>query len=472
MTLAKKTNFFGKNIILTTEGGSHDPFISAKVVGFPSGFAIDREKLLQFMARRAPGNSAFATARKESDEPVFLSGVDGNFVTNGDEMIIRIYSKNANSSVYSGVTDIPRPGHADYPATVKYGENVDLRGGGHFSGRLTALLCAFGGICIQYLEKMGISIFSHIYSISGVEDDKIDPANVGEKEKNMISDPLFPVLSSEKGDKMKEMIAKAKKDGDSVGGILECIAFGLPVGLGEHMFASIESRMCEAIFSIPAVKGIEFGRGFDVANIRGSENNDPFETDGEKIYTKTNNCGGILGGMTDGMPLVFRVAMKPTPSIAREQDSVSLSKKENVKLSVVGRHDPCVVPRAAAALEGAAAIALVDILMDSGEENTKKNEIRVTAEGDKTESDKLSVLRGVIDSCDREIVARLIERMGAASEVAAYKKAKNLPVLDAKREEALLQRIRMLAGDDFADYFCEIYASILKTSKDYQKTKM
>ncbi len=360
----REINRFGKNITLTTSGGSHDKFIEAKISAFPAGFAIDREKLLAFMARRAPGNSDFATPRKESDEPVFVSGVDEHLVTNGDEMIIRIYSQNMRSSAYKDVHDIPRPSHADYPAMIKYGNDVDLRGGGHFSGRLTALFCAFGGICLQYLEKMGVSVFSHIYSVHSVSDIPFSLTDVGESEKRVLEGSLFPVLSLQAGEKMKEKIAEAKANGDSVGGIVECAVTGLPIGLGEHMFASVEARISEMIFAIPAVKGIEFGLGFEASELYGSENNDPFVTDGKTIKTKTNNCGGILGGMTSGMPVVFRTAMKPTPSIAKEQDSVSLSKMDNVKMQIVGRHDPCIVPRAAAAVEGATAIAVLDLILD------------------------------------------------------------------------------------------------------------
>ena len=360
----RNRNSFGRNITFTTFGGSHDEFIEARASGFPSGLAIDKEKLMGFMARRAPGNSAFATPRKESDEPVFISGVDEDLVTNGDELVMRIYSKNMRSSAYKDVYDVPRPSHADYPAMVKYGSDVDLRGGGHFSGRLTALFCAFGGICMQYLEKQGVFVFSHIYSIYGVKDTPFSLSDVGEKEKNMLEGSLFPVLSDEAGKKMQEKIAEARANGDSVGGVIECAVTGLPVGLGEHMFAGVEARISEMIFAVPAVKGIEFGLGFGSSEILGSQNNDPFVTDGKTIRTKTNNCGGILGSMTSGEPVVFRAAMRPTPSIAREQDSVSLSKMENVKLSIVGRHDPCVVPRAAAAIEGAAAIAVLDLMLD------------------------------------------------------------------------------------------------------------
>lgn len=361
--MRENINSFGKNITFTTFGGSHDEFIEGRLAGFPKGLKIDKERLLKFMARRAPGNSEFASARKESDEPIFISGVDGDLTTDGGEIVIRIYSKNMRSSDYD--CDVPRPSHADYCALSKYGKGVDLRGGGHFSGRLTALFCAFGGICMQYLENKGISVFSHIYSVKGVKDTPFDLVRVGEDEKNVLCDSLFPVLSESAGEEMKRVIADAKSNGDSVGGVIECAVTGTPVGLGEHMFASAESRICEMIFAVPAVKGIEFGLGFESSEIYGSENNDPIYTDGKEIRTLTNNSGGIVGGMTNAMPIVFRVAIKPTPSIAREQRSVSLSKMENVTLNIKGRHDPCIVPRAAAAIEGATAIAILDLVLDN-----------------------------------------------------------------------------------------------------------
>lgn len=471
--MEKSFNSFGKNISFSTSGGSHDEYIEARASGFPRGFKIDKEELLAFMKRRAPGNASFATPRKEDDEPVLVSGVDRNLVTNGDEIIIRIYSKNMRSSAYNDVHDIPRPGHADYPAIVKYGNDVDLRGGGHFSGRLTALFCAFGGICMQYLEEKGISVFSHIYSVGDIKDMEFPLADVGEDEKNALKGLLFPTLDKEAGERMCELIASARAKGDSVGGVVECAVTGLPVGLGEHMFASVESRISDMIFALPAVKGIEFGRGFGVSKLFGSENNDPFVTDGKTVKTTTNNCGGILGGMTNGMPVVFKAAFKPTPSIAKEQDSVSLSKMENVKLSIVGRHDPCVVPRAAAALEGAAAIAVLDILLDEESMPFKHSSYdRSEVCGDHDESQRLSELRADIDRCDRMIVAALKERMAAASEVASYKKKNGLPVLDEKREEELLEKIKLLTGKEYEEYFVEIYNTVLKASKEYQDKKM
>ena len=247
---------------------------------------------------------------------------------------------------------------------MKYGDSVDLRGGGHFSGRLTAPMCIAGGICLQMLERRGITVGAHVASVGSVCDDNFDPVSLSKADIDALHAHAFPTLSEEKGEMMKREIGSARLELDSVGGVVECAAIGLPIGLGEHMFAGVEGRISAIVFSIPAVKGIEFGLGFGSARLRGSQNNDPFFTDGEKIYTKTNNCGGILGGMTDGMPLIFRAAVKPTPSIGKEQDSVSLSKMENVKLTVGGRHDPCILPRSVPVFESACAIAIMDMLLD------------------------------------------------------------------------------------------------------------
>lgn len=356
---------YGNNIKLFIEGGSHDEKIEMLLKGFPEGLETDDGFLSAFMKRRAPGQNSLSTPRKEADKPVFLSGLkDG--VTTGEDIIAVIYNSNQHSSDYSEVGIIPRPSHADYPAIVKYGEGVDLRGGGHFSGRLTSLLCVAGALALQYLKANGINVFAHIYSIEDINDTPFSLTDVGGNEKDGIS-PDFPVLNTKKGSLMQEKILEAKKDGDSLGGIIECAVTGLPVGLGEHMFAGAEGRIASLIFSVPAVKGIEFGNGFGCACLHGSENNDAYYFDGDTIRTKTNNQGGISGGMTNGMPLIFRTAMKPTPSIAKEQDSINLKEKKNVKLQIKGRHDPCIVPRAVPVIEAAAAIAILDMMLD--EEN-------------------------------------------------------------------------------------------------------
>ena len=356
-------NLYGSNLNLKIYGGSHDERIGMVLSGIPAGEVIDMDALYALMARRAPGKDPYSTSRREADEPVFLSGLDGN-VTNGEPIEAVIYNKNQRSGDYSSLSDVPRPSHADFAARMKYGDSVDLRGGGHFSGRLTAPMCIAGGICLQILERRGITVGAHVASVGSVCDDNFDPVSLSKADIDALHAHEFPTLSEEKGEMMKREIGAARLELDSVGGVVECAAIGLPMGLGEHMFAGVEGRISAIVFSIPAVKGIEFGLGFGSARLRGSQNNDPFFTDGEKIYTKTNNCGGILGGMTDGMPLIFRAAVKPTPSIGKEQDSVSLSKMENVKLTVGGRHDPCILPRAVPVFEAACAIAIMDMLLD------------------------------------------------------------------------------------------------------------
>ena len=357
-------NTYGINLKLKIYGGSHDERIGMQLDGIPAGELVDMTALAAFMARRAPGNDPYSTKRKEPDAPVFLSGIDENGVTTGERIEAVIYNTNQHSGDYSSLADTPRPSHADYAARMKYGDKVDLRGGGHFSGRLTAPMCIAGGICLQMLERRGISIAAHISSVGNVTDESFDKVTVSKSDFDALRSHSFPTISEEAGAKMRETIEKARLDCDSVGGTVECAVIGLPVGLGEHMFYGVEGRISSIVFGIPAVKGIEFGLGFGSSALLGSQNNDPFETDGKRIYTKTNNCGGILGGMTNGMPLIFRAAIKPTPSIGKEQDSVSLSRMENVKMTVSGRHDPCIVPRSVPVFEAAAAIAIVDMMLD------------------------------------------------------------------------------------------------------------
>lgn len=360
---------YGQNLNISVYGGSHDWHIGVRAVGMPEGYEFDLSELRAFMARRAPGGSLLSTQRKEADAPEFMSGVTllegGRARIEGGELHAIIKNTSQRSSDYSSLEFIPRPSHADFAARAKYGEGVDLRGGGHFSGRLTAPLCIIGGICLQYLKERGIRIGAHLYSIGTVKDTPFDLAAVSDKELTLLSERSdFPVLDLLAGERMKEEIEAARLEGDSVGGIVECAAIGLPAGIGEHIFCGVENRISGIVFGIPAVKAIEFGNGFECAALRGSQNNDQFYTDGERVLTRTNNCGGILGGMTSGMPLVFRAAMKPTPSIYREQDSVDMNTMQNVKLTIKGRHDPCVVLRALPVFEAATAIAIVDMLLD------------------------------------------------------------------------------------------------------------
>jgi len=370
---------YGKNIEIHIFGGSHDEEIGVTVEGLPAGIAVDTEKLGKFMARRAPGRNKLTTSRKEPDIPVFTSGLDENNVTDGSTFRAVIRNTNVRSSDYKNLRTVPRPSHADFTAMIKSGGNADLRGGGHFSGRLTAPLCIIGGILKAELEKRGIYIGAHISNVSGCCDTPFDSVSVSKSDFDAVLSHDFPVLNMESGEKMKEIIDEARRDLDSVGGVIECAVIGLPIGLGEHIFAGMESRIASIVFSVPAVKGVEFGAGFASAGMRGSENNDPFYADDEarrsgdktKIRTKTNNAGGILGGMTSGMPVIFRAAIKPTPSIGQEQDSVDMSTLENVKLTIEGRHDPFIGARAVPVIEAAAAIAIYDAMLDSTEEMEK-----------------------------------------------------------------------------------------------------
>ena len=355
---------YGKNIRLTIYGGSHDDHIGVIAEGLPQGFAFDTDELLHFLKRRAPGQNSLSTPRKEADLPEFLSGVDGNTIV-GESLHAIIRNTSQRSSDYNNLSFVPRPSHADFAARCKYGDAVDLRGGGHFSGRLTAPLCIVGGICLQYLKSRGIRIGAHVAAIGDVRDIPFDAVTVGEKDFSLLAErEQFPVLDEQKGAQMRTLIEAARAAGDSIGGIIECAAVGLPAGLGEHMFDGVENRIASIMFGIPAIKGIEFGLGFDGIPMRGSEYNDAFVTDGTRITTRTNHVGGILGGMTNGMPCVFRVAMKPTPSIFLEQDSVDMVSMKPVKLNIKGRHDPCVVLRAVPVIEAAAAIAITDLLLD------------------------------------------------------------------------------------------------------------
>ena len=360
---------YGKNLKISIYGGSHADCIGVYASALPKGFEFSLSELLEFLARRAPGKNEFSTPRKEADIPEFLAGVnfDGDKLTiNGEKLHAIIKNTSQRSADYAQSSFIPRPSHADFTARIKYGEGVDLRGGGHFSGRLTAPLCIVGGICLQYLRTLGISVKAHIYSIGNAKDAPFDLAGLSKKDFEILDERKdFPVLSLDAITLMKNEISSARLDGDSIGGIIECAALGLPIGLGEHMFDGVENRISSIIFGIPAVKGIEFGNGFDCATLRGSENNDPFEINDGVIRTTSNNCGGILGGMTNGMPLVFRAAIKPTPSIFKEQKSVDMVSMMPTTLTIKGRHDPCILLRAVPVFEAATAIAICDMLLDN-----------------------------------------------------------------------------------------------------------
>ena len=345
---------YGENLRIHIFGESHGSAVGVTMEGIPAGEAVDLDGLQKFLDRRAPGRNPWSTPRKEADIPEFLSGLrEGK--TCGTPVTAILRSANTRSGDYDALRDVPRPGHADYTAWVKYGESRDSRGGGHFSGRLTAPLCVAGGICLQLLACQGIEVVSRIAAIGGVQDEGELTASTAAK--------TFPTVSDARGEAMRAAIREARLAGDSLGGVIECAVLGLPAGLGDPMFDGMENRIASAVFAVPAVKGVEFGAGFAAAGLRGSENNDPFSVENGRIITTSNHCGGILGGITDGMPLTFRAAVKPTPSIARPQQSVNLKTGKIIPLTVTGRHDPCIVPRAVPCIEAAAAIAVYDALL-------------------------------------------------------------------------------------------------------------
>ncbi len=346
---------YGENLKLSIFGQSHGAGIGMTLDGIPAGLPVDLDTLQAFLNRRAPGQNEYSTTRKEEDRPEFLAGLHNGY-TCGAPIAALIRNNNTRSGDYSNLKDCPRPGHADYTAQVKYGGFQDPAGGGHFSGRLTAPLCIAGGLCKQWLQQMGIEVSAHILCIDGECDDPFDPMTP--QLEQVGSD--FPVLSVEAGERMKQKISQAKSQLDSVGGIIECAVTGLPAGLGDPMFGGMESRIAQIVYGIPAVKSVDFGMGYAVGYARGSQCNDAFVVENGQIRTVTNRCGGILGGITNGMPLIFQAAIKPTPSIAMPQQSVSLSKTENTTLEIHGRHDPCIVPRAVPVVEAAAAIAIFD----------------------------------------------------------------------------------------------------------------
>lgn len=348
---------YGEHLKLSIFGQSHGTAIGMTLDGIPAGLAVDTEKLQAFLNRRAPGQADYATARKEEDRPEFLAGiVDG--CTCGAPIAAVIRNTNTRSGDYANLKDCPRPGHADLTAQIKYGGFQDAAGGGHFSGRLTAPLCIAGGLCKQWLEAMGIRIAARITQCAGISD---EPKRMDwvEPDLDAICED-FPVLNPEAGEKMREAIARAKADGDSVGGLIECVITGLPAGLGEPMFGGMEGRIAQIVYGIPAIKGLEFGSGFFGSTLRGSENNDSYCIENGQVRANQNFAGGILGGITSGMPLIFQAAVKPTPSILKPQQSVSLSTMQEQTLQIKGRHDPCIVPRAVPVIEAAAAIAVYD----------------------------------------------------------------------------------------------------------------
>lgn len=445
----------GQTLTLSIFGTSHGPSIGMTLSGIPSEANINLDVLQEFMARRAPGNSPFSTSRKEPDIPEFVSGLRSgssgnsrNLTTDGSEIKAIIYNRDVKSSDYSKIANTPRPGHADYTAHVKYGGTEDSRGGGAFSGRMTAPLCIAGGICKQLLAERGIYINASIQDIHGNAEDPLSE------------------------------IKKAQVLRDSVGGTISCTISGLEAGYGGPLFEGLEGRIAEIVYAIPAVKGIEFGAGFESTRMYGSENNDEFYYDERgTVCTRTNNCGGILGGISDGMDIEFRVAIKPTPSIARPQKTIVYDSTEEAEIEVHGRHDPCIASRAVPCVEAAAAVVITDLVLTertasstvSKESNDLTTVSPTSASSFGLASDDLSHLRSSIDEIDLQLLNLIERRLQIAESVAAYKKENNLGIIDSNRETSLLKRIQSLSSDDLADLNVDIFKAIIRASCKQQE---
>ena len=356
------SSVIGDKIKLSIFGESHGEAIGCVIDGLPAGTKIDMNAVYKDMQRRAPGKDKTATPRFEKDIPHILSGMLDN-VTTGAPLAMVIENTNTKSGDYSNLMTVPRPSHSDYPAYVKYGGNNDIRGGGHFSGRLTAPLVFAGSVAKQILSQKGVTIGAHIKQIGSVCDAVSDLNKTDKSLLDTLSSSTFSLIDETKEQAMRDEIEKARLSLDSVGGIIECFAVGLPVGLGGNMFDTVEGKLASILFGVPAVKGVEFGIGFGFADKRASEVNDQYEIKNGRVATLSNNNGGVLGGMTDGAPLSVSVAIKPTPSIAKKQKSVNLLTMENAELEIHGRHDPCIVVRAVPVIECAVALGLLDLMM-------------------------------------------------------------------------------------------------------------
>lgn len=355
------SGMWGSKIKLSIFGESHGNAIGITIDGLPAGFSIDMDKIMMEMSRRAPGKSSLSTPRKESDIPEILSGYfEGK--TTGTPLCAIIRNSNTKSKDYSKLKDVMRPGHADYTGAVRYKGFNDYRGGGHFSGRITAPLVFVGAICKQILEVKGIIVSAHINSIGKIKDCSFLESDISDELLNSFKEKELPLINTKLEDEMRQEILRARSSGDSIGGTIECAILGVSPGIGDPFFDSVESTLAHLMFSVPAVKGIEFGKGFDISKMRGSEANDEYYLENGNIKTKTNNNGGILGGITNGMPIIFNVAIKPTASIFKEQNAVNIVTMEETTLCIEGRHDPCIVQRALPVIEAVAAIGITELM--------------------------------------------------------------------------------------------------------------
>ncbi len=450
------TSKYGKELQIEVTGASHAPQIEIVIHGLPAGEKVDLDKAQDLLNRRKGGQNAYSTKRAEADCPDVLSGLEKKeegFVTTGEPLKAVFYNQNTRSSDYEQMKYIPRPSHADYTSYMKYGDSLDRSGGGMFSGRMTLPICFAGAICMQLLEKEGISVFAHISAIGKIKDDKFDPVN---PDVNAVPRKagLLPVINKAAGDKMVEFMTACAGDGDSIGGVIECAVTGLPAGVGEPLYDSMESTISPMMFGIPAVKGIEFGSGFYCGTMKGSECNDPFIIKDGKVATATNHSGGIQGGISNGMPVIFRVCMKPTPSIYKEQRTVNMKELTETTLTLAGRHDPCIVPRAVPCIEAACAIAVYNLY------------VRYRSERN---ADSLTAIRTEIDELDGEIAELIAKRMDLAGQIAGEKAKQGLEIRNPKREEEVLNHVSNVAGEAKGEYVKDIYRKLIDKTCEYEE---
>ncbi len=359
------SSIIGNKFKISLFGESHGKCVGVVIDGMPPGFEIDMEKLKIFLDRRRPGSSKLATARSEKDKPIFMSGLKENIST-GFPLCVIVENEDKKSSDYDNLKELPRPSHCDYTALLKYGGFADLNGSGHMSGRLTAPICIAGGIAKQMLESMGIFVGAHLYAVGDIKDISYDFVDLDVEALKKTDNSNFPVIDKTQSEKMKKVIENVKKEKDSIGSIVEIGVIGIPKAVGKPIFNTVEGRLSQMAFSIPGVKGVEFGLGFDCAKLKGSEHNDDYIVVDGKIQTSTNYSSGIVSGMTNGMPIVYRCAFKPTPSIGKIQTSVNLETMKEEELLIEGRHDPCIGVRAVSVMEAATSLILIDMIMEEG----------------------------------------------------------------------------------------------------------
>ena len=418
------SNSFGISPRVTIFGQSHDPEIGARITGLPAGMHIDHDALEDLLERRRPGKSALTTPRKETDAPHIVSGItDG--VLDGSALSVVFHNSDTRNADYERFKTTPRPSHADYVATQKYGDGHSIAGGGRFSGRLTLPLCYAGALCLQVLHEQGIEVTARLVEVGGSALD------------------------------IEQCILDAAADGNSVGGIIELTVTDLPAGIGEHPFAGVEPVLSQLFFAIPGVRGVEFGAGFRAATMRGSEHNDSWIlTDEGEVRTASNHAGGVVAGMTTGMPLVARIAFKPTPSIACGQETLNLESGKQEMLAVTGRHDPCIAVRAVPVVEAAAAIGLLNLInLDSS-----------------VRSDELADLRSSIDTLDIELIRLINTRMDISEKIGQYKTERNMPIHHPEREQEIIDRLREGTSPEIAEYIEELYGKIFEWSRKRQES--